>query len=232
MRLSVIVPAYNEEENIAEVLEKIEASLDMPHELVVVNDHSIDKTVQIVASLCSRYGNIKLVHNERERGFANALRTGFENASTELFIPVMGDLCDDLSTIKEMLIQADAGFDIICGCRYAHGGKRLGGSRVKGFFSSFVGWTLHFLLCIPTHDVANAFKMYRKSVIDSIAIKAKGFEISMEITLKGYYKGFKVAEVPTVWRERTKGKSSFKMLKLLPSYFRLYLWGILKALSR
>lgn len=232
MRLSVIVPAYNEEENIKEVIEKIEASLDMPHELVVVNDHSVDKTSQIVDSLTSRYGNIKLVQNERERGFANALRTGFQNASTEFLIPVMGDLCDDLSTVKKMLAKADEGFDIICGCRYALGGRRLGGSKVKGLFSSFVGWTLHFLLCIPTHDVANAFKMYRRSVIESIDIGAKGFEISMEITLKGYYKGFKIAEVPTVWRERTKGKSSFKMLRLFPSYFKLYLWGILKALSR
>ena len=232
MRLSIIVPAYNEEENIAEVIEKIEASLDIPHELVVVNDHSADNTAGIVADLSDKYRNIKLVQNVRERGFANALRTGFENASTELLVPVMGDLCDDLSTVKEMLAKADAGNDIICGCRYAYGGRRLGGSKVKGFFSSFVGWTLHYLLCIPTHDVANAFKMYRKSVIDSIDIKAKGFEISMEITLRGYYKGFKVTEVPTVWRERTRGKSSFKMLRLFPSYFKLYLWGIFKALNR
>ena len=139
---------------------------------------------------------------------------------------------DDLDTIKKMLARADEGYDIICGCRYIRGGLRLGGSMVKGFFSSFVGWTLHYLLWIPTHDVANAFKMYRKKVIDNIDIRAEGFDISMEITLKGYYAGFKIAEVPTVWRERTRGKSNFKMLKLFPNYFKLYLWGILKALNR
>ncbi|MFH0738959.1 MAG: glycosyltransferase [Candidatus Omnitrophota bacterium] len=232
MRLSVIVPAYNEEDNIREVIERIERSLEIPHELVVVNDHSLDKTAQIVASLSEKYKNIKLVHNSREKGFANALRTGFENASTELLVPVMGDLCDDLATIKKMLSKADEGYDIICGCRYIKGGSRLGGSKVKGFFSSFVGWTLHYLLWIPTHDVANAFKMYRNKVIGGIDISAKGFDISMEIALKGYYAGFKITEVPTVWRERTKGKSSFKMLRLFPDYFKLYLWGILKALSR
>jgi glycosyltransferase involved in cell wall biosynthesis len=232
MRLSIIVPAYNEEDNIKEVIERIELSLDMPHELVVVNDHSTDKTAEIVADLGQKYKNIKLVHNSRERGFTNALRTGFENASTELLVPVMGDLCDDLSTIKKMLAKADEGYDIICGCRYIKGGSRLGGSKVKGFFSCFVGWTLHYLLWIPTRDVANAFKMYRKKVIENIDIRAEGFEISMEITLKGYYAGFRITEVPTVWRERTKGKSSFKMLRLFPNYFKLYLWGILKALSR
>ncbi|MBM3255177.1 MAG: glycosyltransferase family 2 protein [Candidatus Omnitrophica bacterium] len=232
MRLSIIIPAYNEEDNIREVIEKIEFSLGIPHELVVVNDHSVDRTAEIISGLCAKYKNIKLVHNNRQRGFANALRTGFESASTELLVPVMGDLCDDLSTIRKMLSKADEGYDIICGCRYIKGGSRLGGSKVKGFFSSFVGWTLHYLLWIPTHDVANAFKMYRKKVIDGIDIQAKGFEISMEIALKGYYAGFRITEVPTVWRERTKGKSSFKMLRLFPDYFKLYLWGILKALSR
>jgi dolichol-phosphate mannosyltransferase len=232
MRLSIIVPAYNEEDNIREAIEKIEGSVDIPHELVAVNDHSADSTAEIVADLGQKYKNIKLVHNSRERGFANALRTGFENASTELLVPVMGDLCDDLTTIKKMLVKADEGYDIICACRYTRDGARLGGSKVKGFFSCFVGWTLHYLLWIPTHDVANAFKMYRKKVIENIAIRSVGFEISMEITLKGYYAGFKITEVPTVWRERTRGKSSFKILKLFPNYFKLYLWGIFKALSR
>jgi len=232
MRLSVIVPAYNEEDNIKEVLERIEGSVDIPHELVVVNDHSSDRTAEIVSELEKRFGNIRLVHNQLQQGFANALKAGFQHASTELLVPVMGDLCDDLGTIDKMLAKADEGYDIICGCRYIKGGLRLGGSKVKGFFSCFVGWTLHYLLWIPTHDVANAFKMYRKKVIENIDIRAQGFEISMEITLKGYYAGFKIAEVPTVWRERTRGKSSFKMLKLFPNYFRLYLWGIFKALNR
>jgi glycosyltransferase involved in cell wall biosynthesis len=232
MRLSIIVPAYNEEDNIREAIEKIEASLDIPHELVVVNDHSSDRTGQIVEELSQQYKNINLVENKRERGFANALRTGFQYASAELLVPVMGDLCDDLATVKKMLAKADEGYDIICGCRYIRGGARLGGPKVKGFFSSFVGWTLHYLLWIPTHDVANAFKMYRKKVIDNIDTRAEGFDISMEITLKGYYAGFKITEIPTVWRERTRGKSSFKILKLFPDYFKLYLWGILKALNR
>jgi len=79
--------------------------------------------------------------------------------------------------------------------------------------------------------VANAFKMYRKRVIDSMNIEAKGFEISMEIPLKAYYAGFKITEVPTIWREREKGKSSFKMLKLTPSYLKFYLWGIKKRIA-
>jgi len=83
---------------------------------------------------------------------------------------------------------------------------------------------------VPTNDIANAFKMYKKEVISSIDIQAKGFEISMEIPLKAYYLGFKITEVPTVWKERTKGKSSFKIFKLLPAYLKLYVWAIFRRL--
>jgi hypothetical protein len=93
-----------------------------------------------------------------------------------------------------------------------------------------VGNSLHYFLGLPTHDIANAFKMYRKNVIDSINIESKGFEVSMELALKAYFSGFKITEVPTVWRERTKGKSSFKMLKLLPAYLKLYLWAFYKRI--
>jgi glycosyltransferase involved in cell wall biosynthesis len=230
MKLSIIVPAHNEQENIAEVINKIEESLDIEHGLIVVNDNSTDGTVEIVERLSRQYDNIRLVHNKLENGFANALKTGFSNANTDIVIPIMADLCDDITTIPMILVKIKDGYDVVCGCRYAKGGARLGGSKLKGFLSGLGGLSIHYLLGIPTHDVANAFKMYRKKVIDSIDIKATGFEISMEITLKAYYSGFKITEVPTVWRERTRGKSSFKVLKLLPDYLKLYMWAIYKRL--
>jgi len=230
MKLSIIVPAHNEQENIAEVINKIEESLDIEYELIVVNDNSTDGTVEIVERLSRQYDNIRLVHNKLENGFANALKTGFSNANTDIVIPIMADLCDDITTIPMMLVKIKDGYDVVCGCRYAKGGARLGGSKLKGFLSGLGGLSIHYLLGIPTHDVANAFKMYRKKVIDSIDIKATGFEISMEITLKAYYSGFKITEVPTVWRERTRGRSNFKVLKLLPDYLKLYIWAIYKRL--
>lgn len=230
MRLSIVIPAYNEEENITAIIEKIEGCLDIGHELVVVNDHSTDKTFLLAKELTLKYPNVKLVDNTNEKGFANAIRFGFSKISGELAIPVMGDLCDDLGTLKEMVNKIDEGYDVVCGSRYIAGGLRIGGSRVKGFFSCFVGKSLFYLLGIPTHDIANAFKMYKKKVIDAINIESKGFEISMEMPLKAYYLGFKLTEVPTVWREREKGKSSFKMIKLLTNYLRWYLWGIKKRI--
>ena len=153
------------------------------------------------------------------------------SVKTDVVVPVMGDLCDDLMTIPLMLEKVKEGFDVVCGSRYIKGGSRIGGSKVKGFFSFFVGLTMSMFTGIPTRDVANAFKMYRKEVIESINIESTGFEVSMELALKAYFNGFKVTEVPTVWREREKGKSSFKIFNLTPNYSRWYLWAVGKRLK-
>jgi glycosyltransferase involved in cell wall biosynthesis len=229
VKLSIIIPAHNEQDNIVGVINELEHSLtDIDYELLVVNDHSTDATAELVDKLTRKYNNIKLVENKLDKGFANAIKTGFQSVNTELVIPVMGDLCDDLFTIKIMLEKINEGYYIVCGARYVKGGARLGGARIKGCLSAFAGRSLNCLLGVPTHDIANAFKMYRKKVIDSIEINSKGFEVSMEIPLKAHYLGFKITEVPTIWRERTKGKSNFKIFKLLPNYLKLYLWAIFK----
>lgn len=231
MKLSIVVPAHNEEDNIVKVVEEIERSLNLDYELIIVNDNSTDSTAELVQELSRRYSNIKLVHNKLRKGFANALKTGFNNVTTDIVIPVMADLCDDLSVIPNMLDKMNQGYDIVCGSRYIKGGVRLGGSKVKGFLSCCAGRSLSFLLGLPTHDIANAFKMYRKRVIDSIDIKSKAFEISMEIPLKAYYAGFKIAEIPTVWNERKEGQSNFKVMRLLPAYIKLYIWAVLRRIA-
>ncbi len=230
MKVSIIVPAYNEQDNIAEVINMMQNSLDFPYELIVVNDHSDDNTRKIVAELSYRFHNIRLIDNELERGFANAMKGAFLKVTGDVVMPVMADLCDDLSSIRKMLERINEGYDVVCGCRYIKGGVRLGGPKLKAALSFLGGWSIRLLLGIPTHDIANSFKMYRKKVIDNIQISSVGFEISMEILLKAYFLGFKITEVPTLWKERTKGKSSFKVYKLLPNYLKLYVWAIFKKL--
>jgi len=231
MKLSVIIPAHNEEENILEVIKKIETTLDITHELVVVNDHSTDNTRNLLETFLEKYKNMSLVDNKLEAGFANAIKTGFLNAKARVVVPVMGDLCDDLETINKMYSKIVAGYDVVCASRYSREGLRLGGSKLKAFLSCWGGRSISYLIGIPTKDIANAFKMYKKEVIESIDIKSKGFEVSMELPIKAYYLGFKIVEVPTTWRERTKGKSSFKVFKLLPRYLKLYFWALSKRVG-
>lgn len=230
MSVSIVIPAHNEQENIVEVIDRIEDTFNMEHELIVVNDHSTDATVSLVQKLIPKYPCVRLVNNLNNPGFANAIRTGFAQVKEDVVVAVMADLCDDLATLKEMYRKIHEGYDVVCATRYIRGGSRLGGPRVKAFLSCFAGKSLHYFIGIPTSDIANSFKMYRKIVLDKIKSNAKGFEISMEITLKAYFLGFKITELPTVWRERTKGNSSFRVLKLLPDYTKLYIWAIFKSL--
>jgi len=232
MKLSIVIPAHNEEENISNLIDQIQGyGLGIDFELVIVADHCSDRTAEIVSQKIKKFNNLRLVENKLEAGFANALRTGFSNAYGDLILPIMGDLCDELETIKKMYEKISQGYDVVCGSRYMKGGKRQGGSSLKSFLSRTGGRSLHFILSVPTHDIANSFKMYRKEVIKAVNIEARGFEISMELPLKAYYLGYKITEVPTVWREREKGKSSFKIFKLLPNYLKLYGWAIYKSLT-
>lgn len=226
MKLSIIIPAFNEEENIATVITRIEQSLEIDHELVVVNDHSTDNTFALVERLVVSYPNLKLVNNDKEKGFANAILCGLGHASGDVLLPVMADLCDDLRTVNNMYEMILQGYDVVCGSRYIEGGLRQGGPKFKAMLSRLGGYTVHLLIGIPTHDIANAFKMYRKEAVKGITISSKGFEVSMELALKAYFNGFKITEVPTQWKERERGKSSFKVFKLLPNYIRIYLWAL------
>jgi len=230
MKFSVIIPAHNEEGIIFKTVESLENVVIPGYEIVVVNDHSTDKTAEIVDILAKKYGNIRLVENTNEPGFTNALQSGFKNAKTDIFLPVMADLCDDPDTINKMYEKMLEGFDIVCGSRYMRGGRKIGVLSFKSFCSRFVGRSLHLLIGIPTYDISNSFKMYKKNVIESIIIESSGFDISAEIPLKAYFKGFKITEVPTTWVDRKEGKSKFKVFKQGPRYLKLYLWALMNKI--
>jgi dolichol-phosphate mannosyltransferase len=232
MDFSVIIPAHNEQASIAVVIRALEQGLRYVHEIVVVDDHSTDKTAEVVAGLSAEFKNLRLAQNFDSPGFANALKTGFRNAETDIVIPVMADLCDDPHTINKMYEKAQEGFDIVCGSRYMKGGKKIGGPAIKSFCSRFVGVSLHSLIGIPTRDISNSFKLYRRKILEEIDITSSGFEISAEIPLKAYFLGYKITEIPTTWLNRKEGKSKFGIFKHGSRYLKLYLWALWKKISK
>ncbi|HNS32655.1 MAG TPA: glycosyltransferase family 2 protein [bacterium] len=228
MKLSVIIPARNEEENIEETIRGL-----MPYigshdtEIVVVNDHSTDNTERIVKNIQERNSHVRIVDNLKEPGFANALMTGFENARGVFVVPFMADSCDAPETLPEMLEKGEEGYDLVCGSRYIRGGKRVGGPLVQGCFSRIVGLTLSLLTGLPTKDAGNAFKMYRRENLLSFRLRQKGFAISMEACINFFLNGYRICDVPTAWYGRKKGKSKFRLSKTMP-YIKLYFYTIWK----
>lgn len=231
MKITLVIPAHNEEEIIADTIKSIEKEVGLDYEIIVVNDHSSDSTTAIIKGLMQHYSNLKLIDNDLGRGFAAALKKGFNMAKSDLIIPVMADLCDDPKTIHGMYNKAMDGFDVVCGSRYMRKANKIGGPLLQSFFSRLVGRSLKYLIGIPTSDVSNSFKCYRKSLLDRIRIATHGFEISMEITLKAYFSDAKITEVPTVWKGRFMGKSKFYLFKAAPKYITLYLWAIFKKMA-
>ncbi|RKY30168.1 MAG: glycosyltransferase family 2 protein [Candidatus Omnitrophota bacterium] len=232
MSLSIVIPAHNEAQNIAKVITSIERIVSVEHEVIIVDDHSTDSTAEVVKRMAADFKNIRLVGNDFNRGFANALRKGFACVESTMVVPVMADLCDDPHTINRMYELAySGGYDIVCGSRYMKGGRKQGGPKLKTFFSRFVGLSLNMLIGIPTKDISNSFKLYRREVIEKTHPESDGFEISVEIPLKAYFLGYKITEIPTVWVDRKEGKSKFNVFKQCKRYLGLYLWAIKKKIT-
>ena len=227
-RLYIVIPALNEEDIIEQTLTRVEAEVALSHEVIVVNDHSTDSTEEIVRRFGEQHSNVRVVNNEGPRGFSNALKVGYAAAGDGAIVTMMADLCDDPQTLEPMYEKIVEGYDVVCGSRYMPGGgKHQEDSEVKGALSRFVGLSLRRLVGVPTHDATNAFKMYRSEIIKNIPIEEAGFACSMEITVKAFLRGAKIAEVPTVWKGRTAGKSKFSMLKGGKDYLRWYVWAVL-----
>ena len=232
LRISIILPVYNESENIEEQIKQIEEAVKIDHEILIIYDFDDDNTIDTVKKLQKRYSSLRLVKNIIGPGLINAIKTGLEKCHGELVVVMPADLSDRPKTINKMYQKIIDGCDIVCATRYAKGGKKIGGGILKTSLSRLAGLSTPLLLGISTTDIANGFKMYRKEVLKNIKIESTGgWEFSMEIVVKANCLGFKICEVPTVWRDRISGKSKFKLLKWLPKYIRWYLLGILLRLN-
>lgn len=233
MQLDIIMPVYNEGEIIEETLKQIKEKVKIPYNLFIIYDFDEDNTLPKVNKLKKELP-VTLVKNNYGQGVLNAIKTAFEKSRADYKVVVMADLSDKLEIIDEMYKKAKTeNYDIICGSRYMKGGKQIGGPKFKGFLSKMAGKSLHFLTRIPTHDITNAFKMYRKEVLREITIKSRGgFEYSTEITIKAYNKGFRITEIPTVWMARTSGVSRFRLRKWLPKYLYWYFYAVFTTWSR
>jgi len=226
MKISIIIPAYFEDKSILLELAEIKNKVHTSHEIIIIYDLDNDPTIKVVENFIkrSKSKNIYIIKNNigSKRGVINAVKTGTHFAKTKIIVVSMADLSDDIGKIDQMYRLIEKGNDIVCASRYMKGGQQIGGPFLKGLFSRLAGTSL-FHLGLPTHDPTNAFKMYKKSVFDDIKIESDGgFEYNLEVIVKAYKKGMKIAEVPATWRDRAIGKSKFKLLKWLPKYLKWY----------
>jgi glycosyltransferase involved in cell wall biosynthesis len=221
--LSVVLPVYNEPDNIGPTLRRIHQEVQTPAEVLVVYDFDADTTVPVVEQLLPVMPSVRLHRNHLGRGVLNAMKAGIATAQAPYILITMADGSDELDRVDEMVELARNGADVVAASRYVRGGGQIGGPRLKGAMSRLAGLSLHYLGGVPIHDATSNFKLYSREFLDSVRIQSTGgFELALELTVKATLDGRRLAEVPTTWHDRTAGTSRFRLRAWLPLYLRWY----------
>lgn len=230
--LSVVVPVYNEGENIRTCVRRLYETLEhVPHEILICYDFEQDNTLLALDAMSDRPASVRLVRNTLGRGVANALIAGFAASRGDVVVTSMADLSDPPAVILHMLRKVrEEGFDVVSGSRYMRGGIQVGGPRLKTLLSRIAGLSLHYVAGIPTHDATTNFRAYSRRVLDRVIVESRrGFEVGLEVTVKAHRLGLRVGEVPSTWHDRTAGQSKFDLVGWLPSYLRWYRYALATA---
>jgi len=221
---SLVVPVYNEAENIVPLLDHLGSNLTLDHETLLVYDFPEDTTLPAAQEYTERYPQMRLVHNTIGPGVLNALRTGLDEARGDAVVVTMADMSDDVSQIDRMARAIHDGADVVAASRYMRGGRQIGGPPVKRLLSRLAGLSLRWLTRIGTHDATNNFKAYSRRLLENVEVESgSGFELGLELTTKAHLAGYRIEEIPTVWRDRTAGESRFQVVKWFPGYLHWYL---------
>lgn len=227
-KLGIIIPVYNERENIGQTIRTIEANVQTPHSIYIVYDFDEDNTLPAAKRIQEEGVDLVLLKNSAGK-VVNAIKKGLREADEMYLLVTMADLSDDYGVVDQMVSRAEQGYDVVCGSRYARGGKQIGGPFIKKTLSRMAGLSLRFMARIPTSDVTNSFKLYRKKMVDALTIESDGgFEIGMEIVIKAHFSGHRVTEIPCTWQDRQQGASRFRILHWLPKYLKWYFFAMKK----
>jgi dolichol-phosphate mannosyltransferase len=222
-RVSIIVTAYNEGEQIVACIDRILESVSLPCEVLVVYDSADDTTAPYVEKYQVEDPRVLPTLNTYGPGPARAIRFGVDRARAEVVVVTMADGCDDPAQIDQLTRLVERGVVVAAASRYAQGGQQVGGPALKGLLSRSAGATLHLFARVGTRDATNSFKAYSAAFVRSVGIDSDaGFEVGLELVAKARRLRLPVAEVPTIWLDRNFGVSNFKLAKWLPKYLRWY----------
>ncbi len=227
--LSVVIPAHNEEGNIAATVEALVAVLRreaIPYELVLVDDNSTDGTGAMLESLAAADPGVVVVRRTPPRGFGRAIRAGLERARGDVLVICMADRSDDPEDVAAYYRKIGQGFDCVYGSRFIKGSRCSNYPRVKRIANRIVNHMLQLLFWTRYNDLTNSFKAYRAEVIRDIwPLKACHFNITIELSLNALIRGYNIAQIPISWQGRTWGSSNLHLSEM----GRRYLSTMLRA---
>jgi dolichol-phosphate mannosyltransferase len=222
-RVSVVVTAYNEGEAIVACLDRILEAVSLPCEVLVVFDSPDDTTAKFVDRYAEHEPRVVPTLNTYGRGPARAIRYGIDHARADVVVVTMADGCDDPAQIDSLARLVERGVVVAAASRYMRGGQQVGGPGLKGSLSRLAGTSLHLFARVGTHDATNSFKAYSTEFVRQVGIVSDaGFEVGLELVAKARRLRLPVAEVPTIWLDRSFGVSNFKLIQWIPKYLHWY----------
>lgn len=222
MKLSVVIPAYNEEKNLSETLDSILDVLRkerLDFEIVVVNDNSRDNTRQLVMDRMAVDPEIVLVNNTPPGGFGRAIRAGLRQFSGDAVAIVMADRSDDPQDLIRCYRKLLEGYDCVFGSRFRPGSTVVDYPRLKLFVNRLVNKAIQLMFMTPFNDLTNAFKVYQRSAIEGLGpLQACHFNITIELSLSSIIRNYRIAEIPINWYGRTWGVSNLRLTQMGRKY--------------
>jgi dolichol-phosphate mannosyltransferase len=238
MRLSLVIPAHNEEGSIRKTVEALHELLrkeGIPHEILVVNDHCTDGTQTELERLGSEISELRWVANTRyPGGFGFAVRTGLESYAGDAVCVVMADASDKPTDVVKYYRKLEEGYECVFGSRFTRRSRVRNYPVHKLVLNRLANLFIQVLFGLRFNDVTNAFKCYKREVIDGIQpILSCHFNLTVELPLKAIVRGYRYAVVPIDWYGRETGVSKLKIKEMGSRYLFIVLYVLLeKLLSR
>ncbi len=233
MKLSVVIPAYNEEESIPETLKSLYSTLlkhGIEHEICVTNDNSKDNTEAVLQSLLKEIPTLVYFTNKGPNGFGYAVRYGLERFSGDCVAVMMADMSDDPEDLVNYYnTMLEQNVDAVFGSRFIKGGKVIDYPKLKLYINRTANLIIRALVGIKYNDTTNAFKLYKRETIEGIKpFMSPHFNLTVELPLKAYVRGYSFAVVPNSWTNRKYGESKLKIKEMGSRYFFILLYCMIE----
>jgi dolichol-phosphate mannosyltransferase len=232
MKLSVVIPAHNEEGTVAETVEGLVATLShegIEHEVTVVDDSSTDGTAAVVERLAAEHPQVRCLPSPYRNGFGFAVRAGLESFSGDAVAIVMADGSDSPEDLVAYQRLLEEGYECAFGSRFVHGARVVDYPRSKLIMNRIVNFGIRLLFRHGYNDTTNAFKAYRREVIENIKpLLSHHFNLTVELPLKAVVRGYSYGIVPISWTNRKAGVSKLSLNEMGSRYLFIVLYVFLE----
>jgi dolichol-phosphate mannosyltransferase len=224
----VVVPAHNEAESIGATITALAATLTaecIPHEILVVDDASSDDTAEIVNEVSKRNPSVRCIRSHLPPGFGYAIRAGLDHYTGDAVAIFMADQSDSPADLVNYYRVLAEGYDCAFGSRFVRGGRAVEYPKLKLVINRLVNIGIALMFRHGYNDTTNAFKAYRREVIDNIRpLLSNHFNLTVEMPLKAVTRGHSFAVVPITWRNRARGESKLHLNEMGSRYMFIVLY--------